>query len=189
MIFEKKKRMRRVRFLVVGILSTVLLCGVVLYGSYILRAWSPSLFSLPGALFQTGDDTWVRVTRIVDGDTFEIEGGKKVRYIGINAPESVHPRRSAQCFGTEASHFNQGLIEGKRVRMQKDISEMDRYGRLLRFVYLEDGTFVNEQLVREGYAFASAYPPDTAQSEFFTQAETSARMEQRGLWSPEACER
>jgi hypothetical protein len=71
-------------------------------------------------------------------------------YVGINAPETVDPRRKVECFGREASDFNAGLVEGKRVRLEKDISETDRYGRLLRFVYLEDGGFVNEILVREG---------------------------------------
>lgn len=129
-----------------------------------------------------------RVTRSVDGDTIELEDGRKVRYIGINAPETVDPRRKVECFGREASDFNAGLVEGKRIRLEKDISETDRYGRLLRFVYLEDGGFVNEILVREGYVYASAYGPDVARKELFTEAEKDARKNRRGLWASDTCD-
>jgi len=118
----------------------------------------------------------------------ELEDGRKVRYIGINAPETVDPRRKVECFGREASDFNVGLVEGKRVRLEKDVSETDRYGRLLRFVYLEDGGFVNEILVREGYAYASAYGPDIARKELFAEAEKDARKNRRGLWASDTCD-
>lgn len=133
------------------------------------------------------NDEWNRVTRVVDGDTIELENGEKVRYIGINAPESVDPRRQVECFGKEASSFNKNLVEGKMVRLEKDISDRDKYGRLLRFVYLEDGTFVNEVLVREGYAHASPYTPDISKKEFLREAESIARIHTRGLWSPDTC--
>lgn len=130
----------------------------------------------------------VRVKRVIDGDTIELEDGRKVRYIGINTPESVDPRRSAQCFGAEASAFNRELVEGKAVRLEKDVSETDKYGRLLRFVYLPDGTFVNERLVSEGYASASPYAPDISKKDFFKAAEIRAREESNGLWSPDTCD-
>lgn len=129
----------------------------------------------------------VRVTRVIDGDTFETADGKKVRYIGINAPESVDPRRRAECFGKEATHFHRELVEGQEVRLEKDVSETDKYGRLLRFVFLSDGTLVNETLVSEGYAYASVYPPDISKREVFIQAEKEAREAQRGLWALETC--
>ena len=131
----------------------------------------------------TTTDQYVLVTRVVDGDTIELETGQKVRYIGVNSPESVDPRRSVQCFGKEASDYNKQLVEGKKVKLVKDISEVDKYGRLLRYVYLADGTFVNLTLVRNGYARASTFPPDVHFSKLFVAAEREAREEGKGLWS------
>lgn len=121
------------------------------------------------------------VLRIVDGDTIVLEGDQKLRYIGINTPESVDPRRPVECMAKEASNRNKELVEGKQVTLEKDVSETDRYGRLLRYVYV-DGVMVNEQLVREGYALASAYPPDVKYQDRLKAAEDEARMEKRGLW-------
>lgn len=136
---------------------------------------------------QIVSNPYVRVTRAIDGDTIETEAGEKVRYIGVNSPESVDPRRSVQCFGQEASAYNRELVEGKNVRLVKDISETDKYGRLLRYVYLEDGTFVNLTLVQNGYARASTFPPDVKYSKTFVAAEREAREKMRGLW--DACKK
>jgi len=129
---------------------------------------------------ETTEDTFL-VTRVIDGDTIEIEGGKKVRYIGIDTPETVDPRKPVQCFGVEAFNKNKELVERKRIRLEKDISETDKYGRLLRYVYV-DGIFVNDYLVRQGYAYAYTYPPDVKYSEQFIQAQKEARENNRGLW-------
>ncbi|MDP2671752.1 MAG: thermonuclease family protein [bacterium] len=123
-----------------------------------------------------------KVTKVVDGDTIEIEGGKHVRYIGIDTPETVDPRKEVQCFGQEASDKNKEMVEGKEVRLEKDVSETDKYDRLLRYVYVGD-TFVNDSLVRQGYARASSYPPDVKHQDQFTEAEKEARENDRGLWS------
>jgi len=123
----------------------------------------------------------VFVTRVIDGDTIEIEGGQKVRYIGIDTPEVADPRKSVQCFGKEASNKNKELVEGRRVRLEKDISETDKYGRLLRYIYI-GSTFVNEILVKEGYAFSSTYPPDVKYQTLFVEAERKAREAKAGLW-------
>lgn len=123
----------------------------------------------------------ILVTKVVDGDTIQIEGGKVVRYIGIDTPETVDPRQSVQCFGKEASDKNKGLVAGKKVRLVKDVSETDRYGRLLRYVYVGD-IFVNDYLVRKGYAYASSYPPDVKYQKQFNEAQTEARVNSRGLW-------
>lgn len=129
------------------------------------------------------DDTaYARITRVIDGDTIEIEGGARVRYIGMDAPESVDPRRSIQCFGAESSAKNKELTEGKLVRLEKDISETDRYGRLLRYVYVGD-TMINLLLVREGYAHAATFPPDVKYQREFLDAEREARERKRGLWA------
>ncbi|MEK7580672.1 MAG: thermonuclease family protein [Patescibacteria group bacterium] len=127
----------------------------------------------------------IKVIRVVDGDTIEIEGGQRVRYIGIDTPETVHPQKVVQCFGKEASEKNKELVEGKSVTLTKDVSETDKYGRLLRYVYIGD-IMVNDFLVRQGYAYSSSYPPDVAHQEEFKEAELEARQGDRGLWS--ACQ-
>jgi micrococcal nuclease len=123
----------------------------------------------------------VKVVRVVDGDTVEIEGGQKVRYIGMDTPETVDPRKAVQCFGKEASTENQSLVEGKEVELEKDVSETDKYGRLLRYVWL-DGTMINEKLVLEGYARLDTVPPDVKYSQKFINAEGMAKANNLGLW-------
>ena len=126
------------------------------------------------------------VTKVIDGDTIEIEGGKRVRYIGIDTPETVDPNRPTGCYGKEASNKNSELVLNKKVRLVKDVSDTDRYGRFLRYVYIDD-TFVNDYLVKEGYAKASTYAPDVKFSEQFAASEREARENKRGLWGS-ACE-
>jgi len=128
------------------------------------------------------DPSYVKVTRIVDGDTIEIESGKKVRYIGINTPETHSPTKGVECYGMEASLKNKELVERKMVRLEKDVSETDKYDRLLRYVYVDD-VFVNDLLVRSGYAQAATFPPDVKFSEDFKESENIAREQNVGLWS------
>jgi len=123
----------------------------------------------------------VKVLRVIDGDTIKIEGDKVVRYIGIDTPETVHPSKPVQCYGKEASYKNKELVEGKEVKLEKDVSETDKYGRLLRYVWLGD-MLVNEYLVREGYAQSSSYPPDVKYQNKFIEAQRQAREEKKGLW-------
>lgn len=127
--------------------------------------------------------TSAQVLRVIDGDTLEvrIEGGQTstVRYIGINAPELGDP-----C-GAEASQANAQFVAGRRVTLMRDISEADRYGRLLRYVYWED-LLVNAELVRLGYASAATYPPDVAFAEEFARLEAEARASSRGCWAIQA---
>ena len=122
------------------------------------------------------------VKNVIDGDTIELQDGRKVRYIGMDTPETRHPQRGVECFGKEASMRNTELVGGKTIELQKDVNEIDRYGRLLRYVWVEN-IFVNKQLVEEGYAVASAYPPDIAHQDELDRAEVSARENQKGLWS------
>ncbi len=128
----------------------------------------------------------VTVTKVIDGDTFEIQGGDKVRLLGIDTPETVDPRRPVGCYGKEASNKLKSLIEGQVVIMQKDISETDKYKRLLRYVYLplsnDQFLFVNDYLIRQGFAQILTYPPDVAFSQQFLEAQTQAKVELRGLW-------
>ncbi len=122
------------------------------------------------------------VTRVVDGDTIEIDTGEKVRYIGMNTPETVDPRRPVQCFGHEASAYNKNLVENKKVKLIKDVEDKDKYGRLLRYVYLEDGTFVNLKLVQDGYANVYTFPPNVAHKDDFVVAQQQAKTQKLGLW-------
>ncbi|MBI4080304.1 MAG: thermonuclease family protein [Candidatus Levybacteria bacterium] len=124
---------------------------------------------------------FVKVIKVVDGDTIEISGGKTLRYIGIDTPETVDPRRPVQCFGKEASEKNTSLVLGATIGIEKDVSETDRYGRLLRYVY-KDNIFINELLVSEGFAVSSSYPPDVKYQDLFKDAERSARENALGLW-------
>jgi micrococcal nuclease len=132
--------------------------------------------------------TPARVTRVVDGDTIRVEvNGEefRVRYIGVDTPETVDPRRPVQCFGQEASERNRQLVEGKVVGLEKDVSETDDFDRLLRYVWVED-TMVNAALVEEGYAFATTYPPDVRYADLFASLQAQARESGRGLWG-EVC--
>ena len=88
------------------------------------------------------------MSRIIDGDTIELSNEKRVRYIGIDTPETRRSRRSIQCFGKEAKEDNSNLVLNKTVLLKKDVSETDKFSRLLRYVYLEDGTFVNLWLIK-----------------------------------------
>lgn len=121
------------------------------------------------------------VVNVVDGDTIKIDSGEVVRYIGIDTPETVDPSRPVQCFGKEASTKNEELVQGKRVELEKDVSEKDKYGRLLRYIWIDD-TLINEVLVREGYAQSSSYPPDVKYQDRFVEAQRLAEAESKGLW-------
>lgn len=127
-------------------------------------------------------NTPATVKRVIDGDTIELASGERVRYIGVDTPEKNSPYVSKQCFAEEASRYNQSLVEGKNIRLTQDVSAHDKYGRLLAYVYLENGTFLNENLVSNGYAFSSAYPPDVHQENILDQAQEYARSHNIGLW-------
>jgi len=145
-------------------------------------ATSPTATAAPPAGEQA------RVTRVVDGDTIEVlmtGTTYKVRYIGVDTPETVDPRRPVGCFGREASERNRQLVEGKTVALENDISETDDFGRLLRYVWV-GGEMVNATLVREGYAMAITYPPDVKYQELFRSLQREAMDAGLGLWGP-AC--
>jgi micrococcal nuclease len=130
------------------------------------------------------DKTTVQVTRVVDGDTIEVDyqgHTEDVRYIGIDTPESVKPDTPVQCYALAASHFNERLVEGRRVRMVFDAERRDDYDRLLAYVYLGE-TFVNAELVRGGYARTLTIAPNTRFAGLFDRLEQAAADAGRGLW-------
>ena len=138
-------------------------------------------------------DDVVSVVRVVDGDTIVVGTGgteEKVRLIGIDTPETVDPRKPVQCFGKEASDEAKRLMTGGQVKLVSDTTQSDRdtYGRLLRYVYLQDGTFVNKKMIEEGFAYEYTYHvPYQFQTEF-KSAQALAQKEKRGLWADGVCE-
>ena len=130
-----------------------------------------------------GEDT--SIERVVDGDTIVVSGGVRVRLIGIDTPETVDPRQPVQCFGTEASRrASELLAPGTAVRLVFDVERYDRYDRTLAYVYRRaDGRFVNEVMVREGFALVATYPPNVAHADDFVRWQAEARDAGRGLWS------
>jgi micrococcal nuclease len=148
---------------------------------------------LGGDLVPRGPLEAARVLRVIDGDTIVVDRGRgpeRVRYIGIDAPETVDPARPVEPMGPEASRANAALVAAKTVYLEKDVSETDRYSRLLRYVWLKDPTqptgwlLVNLVLVAAGYAQVATYPPDVRYAHLFRVAQQEARASRRGLWAP-----
>jgi micrococcal nuclease len=140
----------------------------------------------------------VRVIKVIDGDTIEVAMGSgaeaKVRLIGVDTPETRHPSKGKEPFGPEATAFTKDALDGQIVYLEKDVSETDRYDRLLRYVWTDAPLdkdseeemrtkLFNARLVAEGYAQALTYPPDVARAEFFLQLQREARESGFGLWA------
>jgi len=138
------------------------------------------LFILIPTLFLAQE--WRTCIRVIDGDTIELDGGEKVRLIGVDTPETKDPRKPVEYFGQEAYEFTKKLIEGKKVRLEYDQNKIDKYGRTLAYVFLEDGTFVNVEIIRQGYGFAYTKYPFKYLEEF-RAFEREARENRRGLWA------
>lgn len=129
---------------------------------------------------------YLSVTKVVDGDTFWVndgsEKGLKVRLIGVNTPETVHPRKPVEFYGKEASTYAKSILTGNKVKLQFDVARLDRYGRTLAYVYLKDGTFLNADLIRKGYGQVMTVPPNVKYSDYFLDLEKKAREQKVGLW-------
>ena len=123
----------------------------------------------------------LKCTRVVDGDTIVLNNGEIVRLIGVDTPEIKHPRKPVEYYGKEASAFTKRMLEGKEVRLEYDWQQRDKYGRLLAYVYLTDGTFLNAEIVKQGYGYAYTKFP-FKYLEQFKQYEKEARENKRGLW-------
>ena len=146
-----------------------------------------SLVAAEGRLFY--------VTKVIDGDTLRLSNGENVRLIGIDTPESrdnsklqrdsrrSHKDKDAILkMGREASDFTGRLVESKRVKLVLDVQRRDKYGRLLAYVYLEDGTFVNGRIIEEGYARVMTIAPNVKHAQTFLKLEREARNKGSGLW-------
>ena len=152
--------------------------------------WAVFAVALAALLIGRGHDSHAgtlrgQVLRVVDGDTIKVrlDGGRteRVRYIGIDTPESVKPDTPVQCFAKRASHFNASLVSGRDVTLRTDAEERDRYGRLLAYVYTS-GRFVNRELVARGYARTLTIPPNVAHADEFASLARRAREAGIGLW-------
>lgn len=120
-------------------------------------------------------------TRVIDGDTIVLDGGERVRLIGVQAPERNDPRPEVRRMAEQAGEFTRRLCEGRAVRLEYDFQPQDRYGRTLAYIYLEDGTLVNAELIRQGYANAYTRFP-FRYLEDFRAHQQEARAAGRGLW-------
>jgi micrococcal nuclease len=149
---------------------------------YLLACLLPLLVS--GCGFGPSDPHTARVLRVVDGDTIEVSfnGTKeKVRLIGVDTPETVHPTVGVEPYGREASNFTKEKLADQIVQLEFDVQERDQYGRLLAYVWLDEEMF-NEVLLYEGYAQMATYPPNVKYVEVFEAAQRDARENGRGLW-------
>lgn len=126
-----------------------------------------------------------KVKRVVDGDTFVINyNGKdeKVRLIGVDTPESVKPNSPVEHYGKEASNFTKKLINNQYVKLEFDVQQRDKYGRLLAYVYLKDNRMLNKILLEEGYACIMTIPPNVKYADEFLKLQKTARENKKGLW-------
>lgn len=144
---------------------------------------------------KTYNYTDVLVKRVIDGDTIQLESGERVRLIGIDTPEMHESDKlyrdsqrtqqdisTIQKLGRRAYAFTKDLVEGKRVSLEFDVEKRDTYKRLLAYVYLKDGTFVNAEIVRGGYASLMAIPPNVKYANLLLKLYQEARINKRGLW-------
>lgn len=127
---------------------------------------------------------WVSVKWVDDGDTILLTDGRRVRYIGINAPEVAHAKygQSAEPFGKKAFEANKALVYGKKVRLEFDREAKDHYGRLLAYVYLEDGRCVNFELINAGWAYTLYKKPNDRYDRLLLEAQRRAMKAGVGIW-------
>lgn len=184
----------KLRYIFIFVFGALLILGATFYVSkrYIQPNTVDVSDSVPVPTEQNNMERVV-VSRVIDGDTLKIKIGDTedtVRLIGINTPESVDPRKTVECFGREASDKMKELVEGREVLVVKDPTQNDRdkYRRLLAYVYLTDGTLLNQKMIEDGYAFEYTYIiPYEFQTEFMG-AEREARERGLGLWNKSVCD-
>jgi micrococcal nuclease len=191
-ISDNQTKRNRVLF---GAILVVLLSGAIIaFGVLLYQAVSERRSAQTEIEASTKDKDQLMlaytVDRVVDGDTIEVSrnGVKlRIRYIGVDTPETVKPNSPVECYGKEASNYNKSLVEKRQVYLEQDVQARDTFGRELRYVYMRDSggnTFmVNKKLVEDGYAVASAYPPNVKYQDDLEDAERSAREQSRGLWA------
>lgn len=182
------------------VLWIIVLVLLILGGEEIIKVDNEEVFSTASPLvFQEEtrepliQKTLSPVLRIIDGDTIEVNRNgvsEKVRLIGVNTPETVDPRRKVECFGKEASRFVADVLTGTLVSLEADTSQgdRDRYGRLLRYVYLSDGSLLNKTIIAEGYGYEYTYGVPYRYMNDFKYTERTAQKLKKGLWAEGVCE-
>jgi micrococcal nuclease len=137
----------------------------------------------PSPDFRFESDVPRHVERVIDGDTILVDGNVRVRLIGVDTPETKHPRKPVEPLGPEASEFTRSLVEDREVKLEFDRERRDRYGRVLAYVYV-DGKLLNEEIIRAGFSRAETrYKFDRAMALRFQKAEVEAREAGRGIWA------
>jgi micrococcal nuclease len=124
----------------------------------------------------------VRVRWVIDGDTIILTDGRHVRYIGINTPEIEHEHQKAEPYGYQAKKYNKKLVFSKTVRLEFDKERHDHFGRLLANVFLLDGTFINQAMIAQGYAYLLPQKPNIKYAKILLQAQQEAMSTQKGMW-------
>lgn len=157
--------------------------ALLVFALVLLTACVPATSSVVTGPATLPDGDRARVTWVTDGDTIEVTANGRdyrVRYIGVDSPEREEP------FYQEATDLNIDLVKDETVILVRDVSETDQYGRLLRYVYLPDGTFVNAEMIGQGMARLVTFPPDVAQTDYLKSLQDEARRAGRGMWSEPA---
>jgi micrococcal nuclease len=186
------KRVIKIVFLIAWFIFPI---NFYIYGSEPIKIYhdEEGKFTIPfGKNYNYTD---IMVKRAVDGDTLVLENGERVRLIGIDTPEMHESNKlyrdaqrsgqdisTIQKLGRRAYEFTKNLVEGKRVSLEFDVEKYDKYGRVLAYVYLKDGTFVNAEIVKEGYASLMTIPPNVKYADLFLRLYREARENRRGLW-------
>ncbi len=134
------------------------------------------------SVFQAFAGDFISVRRVYDGDTIELENGTHVRYIGINAPEIAHQDKPGEPFGPEALAFNEKIVLSRPVRIQGDQEASDQYNRRLAYVFLQDGTFVNQEIVRNGLAYVLYKPLSATYDAVLLKSQQEAMIAGKGMW-------
>jgi micrococcal nuclease len=125
---------------------------------------------------------WISVKWVSDGDTIVLRDGRHVRYIGINAPEIAHDDHKAEAFGYAAKKYNQSLVRLKKVRLEFDKEKHDRYGRLLAYIFLLDGTLINKKMIEKGYAYVLHLRPNVKYDSVLLKTQRDAMSAKQGMW-------
>lgn len=133
-----------------------------------------------GPLFS--DDKGCYVKWVSDGDTIVLADGRHIRYIGINAPEIDHENKKAEFFGYAAKKYNKTLVSSKMVRLEFDKQTHDRFGRILAYVFLNNGVFVNKVMIEKGYAYCFPHRPNNKYDRVLLQSQRNAMSAKRGIW-------
>lgn len=177
---QEPKIPKVIRKKLLAILITLL---TLLVGFAQQKGW----LDIPTTLLSQSQPGLYAVTEFIDGDTIAVDmNGKsaKIRFIGVDTPETHDPRKAVQCFGVAAASFTKNLIGSNRLRLEADPlnTDTDRYGRYLRYIYLPDNTLVNAEIIKQGYGFAYTGFPFTKSDEFIGY-QKQAREQGKGLWA------